>query len=171
MFKDSTLRSLVPFICGALTLAALSTLMPHAPLHAVGTDSFDRLAICTGPLDSEVEAFYCLDSLTGDLKAAVISPHTHKFNFLFHANVLKDMQLDPAKNPRFLIVTGNASFRHTAGGVVPGRAIVYVAEAASGKAAAYAVPWPGGAEQIVAKVNAPLVPVDVWSFRSVAKRN
>ena len=44
----------------------LTGFLPDTPLHAVSTDRTDTFAMATGPVDSEVEAVYFLDFLTGD---------------------------------------------------------------------------------------------------------
>ncbi len=48
----------------------LGGFLPHIPLHAVATDRGETYIIATGLLDTDVEAVYFLDCLTGDLFAA-----------------------------------------------------------------------------------------------------
>ena len=111
-------------------------------LHGVATDRYENFAIATGPLDGEVEAVYFLDFLTGDLKAAVLNINNGKFNAFFSYNILQDLGVDAAKNPRYLMVTGVADLRRIGGSnVQPSASVVYVAELTTGRIAAYAVPW------------------------------
>src|SRR5437763_1827334 len=49
----------------------LGGFLPHIPLHAVATDRAETYLMATGLLDTDVEAVYFLDCLTGDLFAAV----------------------------------------------------------------------------------------------------
>jgi hypothetical protein len=120
----------------------LSGFWPHTPLHAVSTDRTDTYAIATGPVDTEVEAVYLLDFLTGDLGAFVLGRKPGTWSGFFRTNVSRDLGVDPQKNPKYLIVTGIAGLRR-AGGTrqLPSTAVCYVAEASSGRLAAYAIPW------------------------------
>jgi len=120
---------------------ALGALMPHSPLHAVATDRTDSFAMATGALDDVTEAVYLLDFTTGELHAAAISSVTRRFNAFFHANAQGDMGIVDARNPQYLLVTGNSLFRPNAGALQPANSVIYVAELTSGKLAAYNVPW------------------------------
>ena len=87
---------------------------------------------------------------------------------MFRYNVLKDLQVDPAKNPHFLMVTGLADLRsgnHTRG--YAGASVVYVAETTTGKAMAYAVPWDRSRWNARVPMQDALRPVGVISFRNV----
>ncbi len=133
-------RGLLPLFT-LLTGICLGAFLPHIPLHAVATDRTDTYIIATGLLDSDVEAVFFLDCLTGDLFAAVPGKATGGFTALYRYNVLKDLQVDPAKNPHFLMVTGLADLRTGSYRAYSGSSVVYVAETTSGKVVAYAVPW------------------------------
>ncbi len=39
---------------------------PQVPIHAVATHGQENFAICTTPMDEDVEAVFVLDDLTGD---------------------------------------------------------------------------------------------------------
>jgi len=119
----------------------LGGLWPQTPLHTTATDRADTYAIATGYLDQDVEAVYFLDFLTGDLTAAVLGRRPGMFGAVYRYNVLRDLQVDPTKNPKFLMVTGLADVPRTGGRVEAARAAVYVAEITTGKVAAYLVPW------------------------------
>ncbi|MEM8679858.1 MAG: hypothetical protein AAGF97_10940 [Planctomycetota bacterium] len=114
--------------------------LPEVPLHAYATDNNENLIIATGQVGDEVEGVFFLDTLSGDLQCTVYSPSAGAFNSLFTANVLQDLGLEATKKPAYLMVTGQINaVRRSAKNV--GNCIVYVAEANSGRFAAYAVPW------------------------------
>jgi hypothetical protein len=132
-------------IAMGLGLAAglvLSGFLPYTPLHAVSTDRADTYAIATGPVDSEVEAVYLLDLLTGDLGALVLGKKPLTWSGAFQTNVSRALAVDPQKNPKYAMVTGMAALRR-AGGTrqQPSAAVCYVAEITSGRMAAFAIPW------------------------------
>jgi hypothetical protein len=120
----------------------LSGLWPNIPLHAVCTDRTDTYAIATGPVDSEVEAVYFLDFLTGDIVALVLGKQPNMWSGFFRYNVSADLGLDPQKNPKLMMVTGLAGLRRSGGSrAQPSSAACYVADVSSGVVAAYVVPW------------------------------
>jgi hypothetical protein len=116
-------------------------LWPHTSLHAVATDRADTYAVATGPVDDEVEAIYFLDFLTGDLRAMVIGRQAGGFCGYYTFNVASHLGIDPAKNPRYMMVTGVSNLRRGGSRSQLSRAVVYVAEVTSGKVGAYAIPW------------------------------
>jgi hypothetical protein len=135
-------RWLVAVAIGLLGGLALSGLWPHAPLYALATDRSDSYGMATGPLDVEVEAVYFLDFLTGDLKAIVLGQQPGTWTGYFRANVAADLQIDPQKNPKFMMVTGMIALRRSGGSrLQPSNSVLYVAEITTGKVAAYAVAW------------------------------
>lgn len=152
----------------------LTSVWPNTPLHAVATDRLDTFAIATGPVDDQSEAIYFLDFLTGDLNAAVIGrqPGGGKYMVTGHygRNVLSDIGVDAAKNPRFLMTTGLADLMRggKGGAVQPSRAVVYVAEVTSGRVAAYAVPWNATLHTRGQFVRQPLVQIIAFPFRAAA---
>ncbi len=143
-------------------------LWPQSPIHAVATDSLDTFAMATGPVDEDVEAVFFLDFLTGELRATVLNKQAGKFTAFFRYNVLNDLGVDPAKNPKFLMVTGMANLRRGGSRMQPGLAVVYVAEITTGNVAAYAVPWNPAAHNAGRVLTEALVPLDVTKFRNVA---
>jgi hypothetical protein len=135
-------RWLVAVAIGVLGGLALSGLWPHTPLYALATDRTESYGIATGPLDSEVEAVYFLDFLTGDLKAYVLGQQPGTWTGFFRANVAADMRIDPQKNPKFMLVTGMVTIRRAGGTrLQPGNSVLYVAEITTGQVAAYAIAW------------------------------
>jgi hypothetical protein len=145
----------------------LGGFLPHIPLHAVATDRAETYLIATGLLDTDVEAVYFLDCLTGDLFAAVPGKTTGGFTGLYRYNVLKDLQIDLAKNPHFLMVTGLADLRSTTSRGYGGSSVVYVAETTTGKAVAYAIPWDRSRWNTRVPTQDTLRLVGVITFRNV----
>ncbi len=129
------------------TLARHETLpfaFPETALHAVATDSGDTFAMATGYISDGVEGVFFLDFLTGELQCLVLSNVPSQPSGYFKYNVLKELggSVDPGgKAPRYLMVTGTTMLRGTGGAMRPSDCVVWVAEASSGKFAAYTVPW------------------------------
>jgi hypothetical protein len=135
-------RWLVAVAIGLVGALALSGLWPHAPLYALATDRTETYGMATGPVDVEVEAVYFLDFLTGDLKAIVLGQQPGTWTGFFRANVAADLQIDPQKNPKFMMVTGMIALRRGGGSrLQPSNSVCYVAEITTGKVAAYAIAW------------------------------
>jgi hypothetical protein len=169
-------RSHTTWLIGGITLGlllglSLSGTLPQTPVHAVATHGQDSFAIATGPVQDDIEAIYFLDFLTGDLRAAVMSFQTGKFNSFFTYNVAADLSMPGAKNPRYLMVTGLADFRRGFGNIQPGRSLVYVAEANSGQIAAYAVPWAAPLQAAGKPQAGTFVLLDKKKFRTTAIRD
>jgi hypothetical protein len=137
-------RWLIGLMMGLAAGLAFSGLWPQSPLYAVATDRVETFAIATGPVDSEVEAVYFLDLLTGDLRAVVLGKQPGTWTGFFQANVAADMGLGggQSQNLKFMMVTGMCSLRRGGGTrLQPSIAMCYVAEVTSGKLAAYTIPW------------------------------
>jgi hypothetical protein len=159
-------RGFLPFVTLLIGIG-LGGFLPHTPLHAVATDRSETYLIATGLLDADVEAVFFLDCLTGDLFAAVPGKTAGGFTAMFRYNVLKDLQVDAAKNPHFLMVTGLADLRNGTTHSYAGASVVYVAETTTGKAMAYAVPWDRSRWNARVPLQDTLRPVGVINFRSV----
>ena len=145
-------------------------LWPQIPVHAVATHGQENFAICTGPMDSDTEGVYLLDFLTGDLKCAVLSHQTGKFNSLFETNVAKDLEVVSGKNPKFLMVTGVTDLSRGAQQLQPSKAIVYVAEVTSGNVAAYGIMWSPQQWKAGTPQQLQIAMLDKWKFRKAAIR-
>lgn len=144
-------------------------LLPNTPLHAVSTDRADTYAIATGPVDTEVEALYLLDFLTGDLGAFVLGKQAGIWSGRFVCNVARDLGVDSQKNPQFMMVTGIAGLRRFGGSrQQPSSAVCYVAEVTSGRLAAYAIPWSVNQYNAGQQQGGPLRLVGVIPFRPAA---
>ncbi|MBI3838607.1 MAG: hypothetical protein HY288_11830 [Planctomycetia bacterium] len=146
-------------------------LWPQVPLHAVATHGQDNFAICTGPMDSDVEAVFVLDFVTGDLKAAALNVQTRRFNTLFEYNVVRDFPATNTKNPHYRMVTGITNIRQVVAAGQLGNAVVYVAEVTSGQMVAYGVPWVPGRASSPIPFKGTLIPLDRWPYRTTAIRN
>jgi hypothetical protein len=129
---------------GLMVGLLVSGFWPYTPLHAVSTDRSETYAMATGPVDAEVEAVYLLDFLTGNLGVMVLARQptpVRSWTGFFKTNVAADLELDPQKSPKFLMVTGMAGLRRGGSRQQPSSAVCYVAEIGSGKIVAYAIPW------------------------------
>lgn len=115
-------------------------LLPGINVQATATHGQDNFAIATGYVDPQIEAFYFLDFLTGDLRAAVVSRRTGEFVAFFEKNILEDFE-SKSKNPKYLMVTGATNLPRGRSNTQIGASFVYVAEASSGQVNAYALPW------------------------------
>ena len=111
------------------------------PLHAATAAQNDAYAMATGAIDEDVEGVYLLNFLTGDLQCSVISVRTGVFAGLFKTNVIKDLGMDPAKQPAYLMATGQVNFPRGGGAARQAFSVVYVLDTTSGKFAAYSLPW------------------------------
>ena len=173
MSSSAYRRSPVLWLVVGLAMGmVLGHFLPHTPLHAVATDRYDTFAIATGPVDGEVEAVYFLDFLTGELRAAVLGRQSGKFTaFYEYRNVPKDLGVEPAKNPRYLMVTGMADLVRGGARMRPSLAVVYIAEITTGTVAAYAIPWDKHAHASSRIVKGTLLPLDVTRFRTAAVRD
>lgn len=159
----------VGVVFGLALGVSVSGVLPPEAVHASATHGQESFAICTGPVDQDVEAVFFLDFVTGDLRAAVLSIASRKFVALYEYNVLEDFPAG-TKNPKFLVVTGVANLRR--GNPPLGQTVVYVAESISGQVNAYGVPWlPTGRQPVVNPIKSRLVPLDTMKFRTATVRD
>ena len=144
---------------------------PNVPLHASATQGQENFAFATGLVDEQVEAVYFLDFVTGDLKAAVISPKSGKFNSFFSYNIRADFEDSKSQNPKYLMVTGEADFPRGRGQSRIARSILYITEANSGWVAAYSIPWNQAAQAAGHPQEGAFVPLDKRQFRTMLIRD
>jgi hypothetical protein len=145
-------------------------LWPTPPLHASATHGLDKFAIATGLVDSNVEALYFLDYLTGDLRAAVINPKTGKFNSFFSRNIAADFG-GAGRGMGYLLVTGGADMPRGTANFQYSQSIVYVAEASTGLVAAYTIPWSSSMQAAGKTQFGEFQPLDVAQFRTAFARD
>jgi len=143
VFMFTSSRKYVWVSVGLIVGMVVGAFLPHAPLHAVATDRQENFAIATGHMDGENEGIFFLDMVTGDLSGAVVSPFTRQIGYVYKTNVLKDLEVDPSKSPKFLMVTGDLEVR-TQGSMQFAQSVIYIAETNSGKMACYVMPFNKG---------------------------
>jgi len=119
----------------------------QAKLHAFGASSADTVMLATGPTDDSTEGCFALDSVTGTLTMVAPNARTAQFSNVFKGNVLNDLGVQRGKAPKFVMVTGQASFVRGAGVNQPGRTVVYIADANSGNMVAYGFQWNQNAQK------------------------
>ena len=154
---------------GAVVAAAWVGVGQGTHVQATATHGESNFAIATGPADNGLEAFYFLDFLTGDLRAAVVSRRTGKFTSMFERNVQADFG-GISKNPKYLMVTGLADLPRGSGSSQLGSSLIYVAEATSGKVCAYALPFNSSLNAAGKVQREGLILVESGSFRTTAVR-
>jgi hypothetical protein len=137
-------RWLVAVLIGLIGGVAVCQLWPRTsfeiPIRAMATDRIDTYGMATGALDSELEAVYFLDFLTGQLTAVVVGKQGG-ISGVLQADVAAALRVDPQKNPKFMMVTGFANLRRAATRLQYSSALCYVAEVTTGQVAAYVVQW------------------------------
>jgi hypothetical protein len=171
MFHVVTCHRLVWLGMGLVGGLILCGVWPQTPLHAVATDRTETFAVATGFVDDGIEAVYFLDFLTGDLSAVVLGRQGRGFVAMYRYNVTADLKVDPAKNPKYMMVTGAADTRRgTVGRVLLSPSVVYVAEVTTGNVAAYAIPWERALYTAGGVIGTkPMVPLAVTRFRATAE--
>ena len=111
---------------------------PEIPLQATATDSGETFAIATGYIADGIEGCFFLDFLTGDMQCWVINGRTGGQGGYFVQNVVADLGVEGGrKNPRYLMVTGQATISGGSSAMKPADSLVYVADATTGNFAVY----------------------------------
>ena len=154
---------------GAIVAAAWMGVGQGTHVHASATHGESNFAIATGSADNGIEAFYFLDFLTGDLRAAVISRRTAEFTAVFERNIQADFGAI-SKNPKYLMVTGLADLPRGRASTQIGTSLVYVAEATSGVVCAYALPFNSSLNAAGKTQRAELELIATGTFRTTAVR-
>ena len=134
------------------TVATLSMNQPEAPvaelpLFATASDTGESMSMATGPIDDEMEGVFFLDFVTGELACAVLNSRTAKLGAIFKTNVIKDLGIEEAKKPAYLMTTGGATFVGRTGNSQPARCVVYVCDQNTGNFAGYSLAWNRNAAQ------------------------
>jgi len=150
-----------------LAVGIAAALWSNQPVQAVGATQNDKLLQASGPLDDSGGATFILDALTGDLKGFRVSAVNGKFNFSFYRNIAADFGLERVKGtPKFTMVIERETFvRRGQNKIAP--MVIYIAEATTGKIAAYGVPWNAGLRNRILDVSkpAPIILLDGLTFR------
>lgn len=141
---------------------------------AITSQADESFAVCTAPVDmaNGIEGIFVLDFATGDLTGGVLSAGSALFGTSYKRNVLVDLGFQPgqAKNPRFLLVAGQAELRPNPrlGRRQFAGSVLYVTDCTTGATAAYAIPWSPQQSSATAPVAAELVLLDVARPRGPA---
>ncbi len=157
------------FIClavGAALGAAAMYAVPRSPVQAVATDRSDKFAIVTAPVDTNLEAVFVLDFLTGRLSGAVLDRTGTRYTMFYTRDLAADFNVDPQVTPQYALVSGR-SLRPSVGRAQWGDSSLYVAELTSGQVACYAIPYRNTTRPEPAPV--PLVPVATFPFREALR--
>lgn len=171
MFGTNQRQRIVWLSIGVLVGLVVGGIWPQSPAHAVATAQQESFALCTAFVDDEGEGVFCLDSLTGELKGALLSSVNGQFAFQFQANVGAYLKVDATKGAKYVMVSGSANFRRGVGNAQFGNSVLYVAELNSGSVVAYGIPWARAARSTgPAPAVIPLTPLSAWKFRDVAIR-
>ncbi|MEM9185536.1 MAG: hypothetical protein AAGB00_03475 [Planctomycetota bacterium] len=113
---------------------------PEIAVQGATAQGFDNFAVATGPVQQDIEAFYFLDFLTGDLRATALNSREAKFGAFYEYNIAQDFP-GATKNPKYLMVTGMANIPRGRGRTQIAQSVVYITEATTGQMAAYIMPW------------------------------
>ncbi len=127
--------------------------MPVPPVQAMSSLAHDTFAVCTAPVTNDAEGLFILDFETGDLTGGVLNPSTSKFGSGYRTNILRDLGFKPGKvkNPKFLLVPGQARFAGAAGNQMA-PSVLYVTDVTNGVTVAYGIPVssaPAGVSELV----------------------
>jgi hypothetical protein len=170
--RNSRFAWLLAGLAGGVVIGLnVAGIWPQVPLHAVATHGQNNFAICTAPMDEDVEAVFVLDDLTGELKGSVLNIQAKRFNTLFEYNVLRDLPTPESKNAQYRIVSGVAHIRQNIGAGQMARSVLYVAEITSGQMVCYGVPWVPGRANSMVQYKGPLILLDRWQYRTTVVRN
>ena len=115
--------------------------LAELPLFATASDTGETMSLATGPIDDEMEGLFILDFITGDLACAVLNSRTSKLGGVFKTNIIKDLGIEEAKKPAYLMTTGGATFVGRTGPSQPARCVVYVCDQNTGNFGAYSLAW------------------------------
>ncbi len=115
--------------------------LPELKAHATASQSHDNFVIATGYVEDGTEGLFFLDFLTGDLKGAVLNNRGPGFNAYYQYNIANDFAAGAVKNPKYLMVTGQARDMGGGAGGRLARTVLYVVEATSGQMVVYALPY------------------------------
>ena len=126
-----------------VTLAMQEPASPLAelPLYATASDTGESMSMATGPIDEDMEGVFFLDFITGELACAVLNSRTAKLGGIFKTNVIRDLGIDEAKKPSYLMTTGGATFVGRTGNQQPARCVLYVCDQNTGHFGAYSLTW------------------------------
>jgi hypothetical protein len=117
--------------------------LPPIEVRASATQANDNFVVATGLVDQGIEALFFLDFLTGDLKATIVNERRPGFSAMYQYNIAADFAGAGVKNPKYLMVPGEArNLRNVGGGGNQlAMSVLYVVEATTGQLGVYGIPW------------------------------
>jgi hypothetical protein len=141
-------------------------------MHAGTVDRSGDLVMATGTVSEGLDGVFFLDSLTGDLKGTVINPMVQPatVGITYSRNVVADLQIDVAKAPKFVMVTGQLPLRPLGGNNQFADSVIYVAEVTSGKMACYGMQFNFGAFNNMRGAQAEFLLLTGGQFRQAVVR-
>lgn len=161
-------------VVGLAIVGAIASRQPLPKVHAITSQADDSFAVCTAPVDmaNGIEGIFVLDFATGDLTGGVLNAASGTFTSSYKCNVLNDLGFQPgqAKNPRFLLVAGEAELRPSPrlGRRQFAHTVIYVTDCTTGATAAYGVPWAAQQATATGPTISELVLLDVARPRGAA---
>ena len=113
------------------------------PLYATATDTGESISMATGLIDGDMEGVFFLDFQTGLLSCVVMnSKKADLVAGIFNTNVIKDLGIEEAKKPAYLMTTALANFTgQKRGSADLAKCIVFVCDENTGKFAGYTMLW------------------------------
>lgn len=115
----------------------LRKLLLRADTAATGS----TIAMATGPIDDDIEGLFVLDFKTGDLYCWVLGPNGGWMGE-FKTNVVAEFGgIEKGKSPEYVMTTGMVRPGGNTGQGRPANTVCYVADANSGKVAAFSFMW------------------------------
>jgi hypothetical protein len=156
-------------VIGAILILSLSFFSTTSTRAAGGSEASGYTS-ATGPIDRDLEGFFFLDSLTGELKAVALNPRTKKFMAVFSRKIDDDFPKMGEANTgrRYMMSTGVANLTQEPG--APWRwapSVIYVTELNSGVVVAYGVQLPPGFRNAAVRrrVVGDIMPLDKLELR------
>lgn len=163
--------TLLGLLVSHLTTTNSSIQFPDTVLNATASHGNDSFALATGPVGNSAEGLFVLDYVTGELRCFVVYPKTQVIGGQFKVNVAQVLGVEQGKKPKYLMVTGTASFPRGVGNVRAANCIVYVADANTGNFAAYGIPWNSNMENRNTPQGGPLTLIAGGKARNVEIRD
>ncbi len=152
---------------GGLVWLTRAAPLVQIPVQAAAAQGQQGSILATGTLENDVEYVAFLDAATGELSAAALNVQTARFQAFYRRNIATDFGSPRLKNPRYLMVAGQASFPRQANRTWAQSAL-YVVELTSGKCVAYGLPTAQGRLSIARQeFRRELLPLDDTGFRKI----
>lgn len=163
MSVNRTNYKLVWLTAGLVAGISVASIWPHEPLSAATADRNEKFGLITAAVNSEAEAVFVIDYLTGRLSGALLNRTRQGTAFVnfYYRNLAEDFKVGASGEPYYAVSSGIASIPNS-GGNQWGLSALYVAELTSGKVGAYAIPFQISQRPLPPQ---PLTPIDSFPFR------